>query len=111
MPYYDYVCAGCGNEIEVMHSVHADGPSVCPKCGGTLKKTFAAPAVHFKGSGWARKERSGSGKPGRPERKDGATSQGDGGESSAGASSGASSGESAPSSGAEPVATETAGER
>jgi len=34
MPTYDYVCAKCGNEIEVMHSVHADGPTACPKCGG-----------------------------------------------------------------------------
>ena len=102
MPYYDYVCADCGNKIEVMHSVHAEGPSVCPKCGGPLKRTFAAPAVHFKGSGWARKERSGTGKPGRTERKEGTPSAGDAGESPASASSGAAK----PSSGAEPVAAE-----
>jgi putative FmdB family regulatory protein len=70
MPYYDYVCGNCGNEIEVMHSVHADGPVSCPKCGGSMKKTFAVPAVHFKGSGWARKEKSTSSKPGRAEAKD-----------------------------------------
>ena len=104
MPYYDYVCAECGNEIEVMHSVHADGPTVCPKCGGSLKKTFAAPAVHFKGSGWARKERSNSGKPGRPDRKESAASPGDGGESAPVASSDAGTSSSGP----EPVATETA---
>ena len=101
MPFYDYVCQSCGNEMEVMHSVHAEGPSVCPKCGGSMKKTFAAPAVHFKGSGWARKERSSTSKPGRTERKEGATGSSDGAESPA-AVAGSSSG-------SEPAAKDSAG--
>jgi putative FmdB family regulatory protein len=60
MPLYDYVCADCGHEVEIMHSVHGHGPTACPVCGGPMKKAIVAPAVHFKGSGWARKERSGS---------------------------------------------------
>jgi putative FmdB family regulatory protein len=63
VPIYDYTCVACGHEVEVIHSVHADGPA-CPKCGGQMKKALVAPAVHFKGSGWARKE--GSGKSSRP---------------------------------------------
>ncbi|HEX7491630.1 MAG TPA: FmdB family zinc ribbon protein [Candidatus Limnocylindrales bacterium] len=63
MPIYDYVCVSCGHEVEVIHSVTADGPAACPKCGGQMKKAIVAPAVHFKGSGWARKEKSGSSKP------------------------------------------------
>jgi putative FmdB family regulatory protein len=63
MPIYDYVCVNCGHEIEVIHSVTADGPAGCPKCGGQMKKAIVAPAVHFKGSGWARKDKSGSNKP------------------------------------------------
>ena len=59
MPLYDYVCTNCGHEVEVMHSVHGHGPSVCSVCGGPMKKAIVAPAVHFKGSGWARKESSG----------------------------------------------------
>lgn len=65
MPLYDYVCANCGHEVEVMHSVHGHGPSTCSVCGGPVKKAIVAPAVHFKGSGWARKERTGSAKPSR----------------------------------------------
>jgi putative FmdB family regulatory protein len=58
MPLYDYDCAECGRRIEVIHGVHAPGPTHCPNCGGgPLKKAIAAPAVHFKGSGWAKKER------------------------------------------------------
>jgi putative FmdB family regulatory protein len=59
VPIYDYVCSNCGHTIEVTHPVQGDGPSACPNCGGPMKKAISAPAVHFKGTGWARKERSG----------------------------------------------------
>ena len=68
VPFYDYVCANCGHEMEVMHSVHGHGPAACPKCDGTMKKAISAPAVHFKGSGWARKERRRRTRPSRGER-------------------------------------------
>jgi putative FmdB family regulatory protein len=58
MPTYDYVCSGCGHRMEVAHPIHGHGPSACPKCGGPMKKAFTPLAVHFKGTGWARKERS-----------------------------------------------------
>jgi putative FmdB family regulatory protein len=58
MPLYDYDCAACGRRIEVVHGVYAPGPAHCPNCGGgPLKKAIAAPAVHFKGSGWAKRDR------------------------------------------------------
>ena len=39
----------------------------CPNCGreGTMRKAFATPAVHFKGSGWAKKDRSATSAPGK----------------------------------------------
>ena len=62
MPAYDYTCARCGHLTEVIHGIHDSGPAVCPSCGavGTMRKGFSAPAVHFKGSGWAKKDRSAS---------------------------------------------------
>ena len=58
MPLYDYDCAACGRRVEVVHGVHAPGPAHCPNCGGgPLKKAISAPTIHFKGSGWAKKER------------------------------------------------------
>ncbi|CAN5512158.1 hypothetical protein BH20CHL7_BH20CHL7_06900 [soil metagenome] len=58
MPRYDYDCAACGRRSEVLHGVHDEAPAICPLCGGTpLKKAFAPPTIHFKGSGWAKKER------------------------------------------------------
>jgi putative FmdB family regulatory protein len=58
LPIHDYVCVDCGHEMEVMHSVHGPGPAACPRCGGQMKKTLAVPSVHYKGTGWARKDRT-----------------------------------------------------
>jgi putative FmdB family regulatory protein len=62
MPIYDYLCSNCGQKTEIIHGIDAPPPGFCPVCGaeGTLRKTFATPAVHFKGSGWAKKDRSSS---------------------------------------------------
>jgi putative FmdB family regulatory protein len=58
MPTYDYECAACGRRFEVVHGVHADGPTACPVCGkGPVRKVITAANVHYKGSGWAKKER------------------------------------------------------
>jgi putative FmdB family regulatory protein len=58
MPAYDYDCAACGRRFEVIHGVHADGPTACPFCGkGPVRKAITAAAIHYKGSGWAKKER------------------------------------------------------
>lgn len=60
MPIYDYLCSNCGERTEVIHGITAPGPRFCPVCGAedTLRKAFVAPTVHFKGSGWAKKDRS-----------------------------------------------------
>ena len=58
MPRFDFDCAACGERFEILIGVHAERPTICPLCGGgPLKKAISAPAVHFKGSGWAKKER------------------------------------------------------
>jgi len=58
VPLYDYVCSACNHRFEFIHGVHADGPTVCPACGGgPLRKGMTAPTVHFKGTGWAKKDR------------------------------------------------------
>ncbi len=66
MPLYDYDCANCGRRFEVLHGVDAPPPTACPLCGGgPVKKTITAPAVHYKGSGWAKKERRATAAPGK----------------------------------------------
>ena len=56
MPLYDYACTKCGRTVEVMHGVHGHGPAVCEVCGGSMRKLLSAPAIVFKGSGWAKKD-------------------------------------------------------
>jgi putative FmdB family regulatory protein len=61
LPIYDYICHSCSHRFEVVHGVHAHGPSTCPVCHeGPVRKAFVAPTIHFKGSGWAKKDRGSS---------------------------------------------------
>lgn len=99
MPIYDYVCVSCGHTIEVVHGVHDHGPSACPNCGGRMRKAFSPPAVHFKGTGWAKKERAAASTPkgrarsgGSKSAEPGEGSTSSGGSDSDGGGSGASSG-------------------
>ena len=57
MPIYDYVCESCGHVVEVIHGISAPGPAACERCGGSMKRALSTPAIVFKGSGWAKKER------------------------------------------------------
>ena len=58
MPLFDYVCEACRHRFEVIHGVHDHGPTSCPNCGkGPLRKGITTAAIHYKGSGWAKKER------------------------------------------------------
>jgi putative FmdB family regulatory protein len=60
VPIYDYVCFDCKHRVEVIHGINDTGPRFCPSCGheGTMRKALGTPAIHFKGSGWAKKDRS-----------------------------------------------------
>ena len=63
MPVYDYLCSACDHRADILHGINDPGPRFCPSCGAeaTMRKQFAAPAIHFKGTGWAKKDRGGSG--------------------------------------------------
>ncbi len=77
MPIYDYVCSACGQRTEVVHGIHGHGPLACPQCGteGMMKKAFVPPVIHFKGSGWAKKDRSATASPGRSGTSKGSSSK------------------------------------
>jgi putative FmdB family regulatory protein len=62
MPIYEYVCTSCDHRADILHGINDPGPHFCPSCGeeGTMRKQFAAPAIHYKGSGWAKKDRGSS---------------------------------------------------
>lgn len=88
MPLYDYDCAACGRRFEVIHGVNDPAPEECPMCGsGPVRKAFAAPAIHFKGSGWAKKERRAAVKSGASSSKDGDKGSDTGGDGEGGSKS------------------------
>ena len=54
VPTYDYQCRSCGSVTEVIHSMLEDGPSVCERCGGELRRVLFPAGIIFKGSGFYR---------------------------------------------------------
>ena len=103
MPIYEYACTACDHRTDILHGINDPGPHFCPSCGreGTMRKLFAPPTIHYKGSGWAKKDRGGSGTRTRASASSGTSgeSKGDGGSGSSGdGSAGTSSGSSGSSS-------------
>ncbi len=64
MPTYDYQCRSCGTVTEVIHAMSEDGPTVCDRCGGDLRRVLFPAGIIFKGSGFYRTDsRSNGGSP------------------------------------------------
>ncbi|SFF45294.1 putative regulatory protein, FmdB family [Fontimonas thermophila] len=52
MPIYEYVCAACGAETELMHKV-SESPGDCPVCAKpALTKLISAAGFRLAGGGW-----------------------------------------------------------
>jgi len=54
VPTYQYRCTACGEPLEAVQGFHDDPLTVCPVCGGALRKVFSSVGVVFKGSGFYR---------------------------------------------------------
>jgi len=52
MPLYEYQCTECNERLEIIQKLSEPPHTLCPKCGGEMRKLFSAPAIQFKGSGW-----------------------------------------------------------
>ena len=71
MPTYQYTCRDCGHTFDVVQSMRDEPLAVCPECGGSLRKVFAAPAIAFKGSGFYTTDHGKKGPPKEGEKKEG----------------------------------------
>jgi putative FmdB family regulatory protein len=69
MPTYEYTCRDCGHTFDIVQKMADDSLTICPRCGGRLRKVFAAPAIAFKGSGFYATDH-GKGSKGRDDTKD-----------------------------------------
>jgi putative FmdB family regulatory protein len=52
VPIYEYQCLECDRRLETLQRLSEPRLTICPECGGELKKLFSAPAFQFKGEGW-----------------------------------------------------------
>lgn len=53
MPIYEYLCDGCGHEMELIQKMSDDPMKDCPICKESkLKKLISATGFRLKGSGW-----------------------------------------------------------
>jgi len=54
VPTYSYRCTECDNAFDIQQAFTDDTLTVCPVCGGKLRKVFSPVGVTFNGSGFYR---------------------------------------------------------
>jgi putative FmdB family regulatory protein len=54
VPTYSYRCTECENAFDIVQAFTDDSLTVCPTCGGKLRKVFSPVGVTFSGSGFYR---------------------------------------------------------
>ncbi len=53
MPIYEYRCAQCGHELEVLQKISDPPREICPACHApALKKLISPVGFRLKGNGW-----------------------------------------------------------
>lgn len=75
MPTYAYACKDCSHSFDIQQSFSDDSLTVCPECGGRLRKKFNSVGVVFKGSGFYRTDSrdAASSVPAAPAKNEGGT--------------------------------------
>jgi putative FmdB family regulatory protein len=56
VPTYSYRCTECETAFDIQQAFTDDSLTVCPTCGGSLRKLFSAVGVSFSGSGFYRND-------------------------------------------------------
>jgi putative FmdB family regulatory protein len=54
VPTYEYSCTECGERLEAVQKFSDEPLTMCPVCGGRLRKLFSPVGIVFKGSGFYR---------------------------------------------------------
>ena len=59
MPTYAYACTACDHRFDAVQSFSEDSLTLCPECGGALRKQYGSVGVTFNGSGFYRTDSRG----------------------------------------------------
>jgi putative FmdB family regulatory protein len=70
VPTYQYSCTECGEPLETVQKFSDEPLTVCPACGGRLRKVFSPVGIVFKGSGFYRTDSRKSATAAAPAAKD-----------------------------------------
>lgn len=97
MPTYSYKCTQCGHAFDIQQSFADASLTVCPECGGPLRKVFGNLGVTFNGSGFYRTDSRAGGASGSSGAASRDSSSGDSKSGSSASGGAASSGGFAPS--------------
>jgi putative FmdB family regulatory protein len=60
MPTYEYECQSCHERVEAVQKFADPTLTICPFCGGELRKVFSAVGIVFKGSGFYKNDSRGA---------------------------------------------------
>ena len=92
MPTYQYTCTECGEPNETVQKFSDEPLTVCPACGGRLRKVFSPVGIVFKGSGFYRTDSRNGASASAPAAKDKDKASSDSSSSSSDSSSASSNG-------------------
>jgi putative FmdB family regulatory protein len=88
VPTYQYTCTECGEPLETVQKFSDEPLTVCPACGGRLRKVFSPVGIVFKGSGFYRTDSRKSAAAAAPAAKDKAPAESSSSTSDSGSSNG-----------------------
>lgn len=77
MPTYEYLCKTCSHRFETVQKMTDEPLTICPECGGYIRRVLFPAGIVFKGSGFYKTDHSGS----SPASENGHTPKSDGVES------------------------------
>jgi putative FmdB family regulatory protein len=83
LPTYEYRCAHCDKNFDVVQSFQDDALTSCPTCGSPVSKVFGNVGIVFKGSGFYKTD-SRNGGPAKKEKESSAPSGSEGSSTSEG---------------------------
>ncbi len=52
MPTYEYLCQTCSHRFDVWQKMIDEALTICPECGGPIRRVYHPAGIVFKGSGF-----------------------------------------------------------
>lgn len=60
MPTYEYLCKTCSHRFEQWQKMADEALTICPECGGSIRRVYYPAGIVFKGSGFYKTDHNAS---------------------------------------------------